>query len=616
MKKMMKKMTVLLVTFVMIISAIGPVSAFADDEPLEGEPTVAGLAIPYGVYEPTQTLLYESPRGLQITCKRVHVTNQFRAEITFSSVNYTRVIVDGVEYAPVVDTDAGTTTFIIPVVINKEMGITGTTVAMGGEPKDIDYTITVALPLDKDQLKPAAAKPLQDGFYTTTVNTNKEKYGWKISKNKVQEGFSYPSNNYELPVTIQVNDGKIVDVAYTRDPKEVMMNTSSDFNYLLWAMEGHNVTDYSYNYLDKSGGNYDTYHLDPHPNKCGTGLREQLITKNGITGVDTITAATITSRAIIDSVDQSLVKAEAGEKDDPEPDLPTPDMSEDIIPADGLYTAKATTVGFSMSADKDILLEVKDGKMTAKLMYIEQQPTSYPYIYPGNESETLTAGEDKWFVPENYDYGYRSSKGAIYYGSLYRDVPVKSLDKPNHFMMFAGGSGNWFNRLITISSEDIKAASEEEVAVLTAEADLEAALAKEGATADDINKAKQAYLDAITAQESKAASEAAAALQEAQAQIDTLTVQAKQVKGVKAKAGKKKATVSWKKLGSGYQYEVYVSTKVNSGFKKKATTSKLKVDVKKLKSKKTYYVKVCGVKTVNEKTVRTAFSDLAKVKVK
>ena len=55
---------------------------------------------------------------------------------------------------------------------------------------------------------------------------------------------------------------------------------------------------------------------------------------------------------------------------------------------------------------------------------------------------------------------------------------------------------------------------------------------------------------------------------------------------------------------------------MNSGFKKKATTSKLKVDVKKLKSKKTYYVKVRGVKKVNGKTVRTAFSDLAKVKVK
>ena len=44
--------------------------------------------------------------------------------------------------------------------------------------------------------------------------------------------------------------------------------------------------------------------------------------------------------------------------------IPTEDTSDDIIPADGYYTAKASTIGFALSADKDILLEVKDGKIT------------------------------------------------------------------------------------------------------------------------------------------------------------------------------------------------------------------------------------------------------------
>ena len=97
---------------------------------------------------------------------------------------------------------------------------------------------------------------------------------------------------------------------------------------------------------------------------------------------------------------------------------------------------------------------------------------------------------------------------------------------------------------------------------------------------------------------------------------EKLTVTGKQVKGVKAKAGKKSLTISWKSLGKGYKYEVYTSLKMNKGFKKTAA-SKNKVTVKKLKKGKKYYVKVRGYKTIDGKKVYTAYSDLilsAKVK--
>ncbi len=609
--KMMRKLSVLVMA-VMMLSCVALV-AYADEEPTTGN------LYKYGVFEPTETELYDSGR-VKVLCPEVHVTNTATAKIVFTSKNYTQAKIGDTVYLPVVDEEAKTSTFTLPVNLNAPTSFTATTVAMGGEPKDIDYTVTIAV--DQENPKAITNKTYKDGFYTTTVNTKKATYGWKVSKGNTQLGFSYPSKDYELPVTIQIKDGKIVDVAYTHDPKEVMVNTSSDFNYLLWAMNGHLVNDHNYDYLAVDG-NYQTYHLNPIPAKCGTGMKDQIIEKNGITGVDTVTAATITSRAIIDSVDQSLMKAEAGEKDDPDPVLPTPDTSDDIIPADGTYKAKATTVGFDMSADKDILLEVKDGKMTAKLMYIEQKPTSYPHIYAGTEAEALAAGEEKWYVPENYDYGYRSKSGAVNYGSLYRDIPIKSLDKPNHFVMFADGSGNWFNRLITISSKDIEALSDEEVALMNADAALEAALANPEATADDLNKAKNAYKEAIAGMETKKDEASQAEVKEAKAEVAVaqkkiaeLTVKAAQVKGVKAKKGKKKATVSWKKLGAGYKYEVFVSTKVNKGFKKKATSAKLKAVVKKLKSKKTYYVKVRAFKNVNGKKVYTGYSDIASVKVK
>lgn len=96
----------------------------------------------------------------------------------------------------------------------------------------------------------------------------------------------------------------------------------------------------------------------------------------------------------------------------------------------------------------------------------------------------------------------------------------------------------------------------------------------------------------------------------------TLKVKSTVIKKVKAKAQKKKTTVTWKSAGSGYKYEVYKSLKVSGGYKKATTSSKAKVVIKKLKSKKTYYVKVRGFKTVNGKTVYTQYSDVVSVKIK
>lgn len=96
----------------------------------------------------------------------------------------------------------------------------------------------------------------------------------------------------------------------------------------------------------------------------------------------------------------------------------------------------------------------------------------------------------------------------------------------------------------------------------------------------------------------------------------TLKVKSTVIKKVKAKAQKKKTTVTWKSAGSGYKYEIYKSLKVSGGYKRAATSSKAKVVIKKLKSKKTYYVKVRGFKTVNGKKVYTQYSDVVSVKIK
>lgn len=82
------------------------------------------------------------------------------------------------------------------------------------------------------------------------------------------------------------------------------------------------------------------------------------------------------------------------------------------------------------------------------------------------------------------------------------------------------------------------------------------------------------------------------------------------------KAGKKKMTVKWKKLGGGSQtYQIYVLKK---GTKKAKyyTSTKTSKTIKKLTKKKTYSVKIRSYKKISGKTYYGAWSGTKKVKIK
>lgn len=117
------------------------------------------------------------------------------------------------------------------------------------------------------------------------------------------------------------------------------------------------------------------------------------------------------------------------------------------------------------------------------------------------------------------------------------------------------------------------------------------------------------------------AAEEASRQQAANAQKD-LTQQYTPSK-TKLKSAKKQSTrsvrLTWKKVKGCTGYEVYMSKKKNSGYKKIATLKKAKkvtYTKKKLKKKKTYYFKVRTYKTVNGKKYCSTFSNVKKVKMK
>ncbi|MBS7008290.1 hypothetical protein [Anaerostipes sp.] len=82
------------------------------------------------------------------------------------------------------------------------------------------------------------------------------------------------------------------------------------------------------------------------------------------------------------------------------------------------------------------------------------------------------------------------------------------------------------------------------------------------------------------------------------------------------KKGKKKAYLKWWKVSGSQGYEVYMSRKKNSGYKKIKTTKSLKYTKKGLKKKKYYYFKVRAYKYSNGKKTFTPFSPIKRVKTK
>ncbi len=116
----------------------------------------------------------------------------------------------------------------------------------------------------------------------------------------------------------------------------------------------------------------------------------------------------------------------------------------------------------------------------------------------------------------------------------------------------------------------------------------------------------------------KAAAEKAAAEKAAAAAKKKYTPTAPKWKSLKS-TKKSTATLTWNKNSKATGYEIYMSTKKSSGYKKIATVKswkKVTYTKTKLKRKKTYYFKIRAYKTVSKTTYRSSYSTLKKVKIK
>ena len=82
----------------------------------------------------------------------------------------------------------------------------------------------------------------------------------------------------------------------------------------------------------------------------------------------------------------------------------------------------------------------------------------------------------------------------------------------------------------------------------------------------------------------------------------------------KSNKAKKSVVISWKKVSGANGYQIYVSTKKKSGYKKVADVKKTSATIKKKKG--IYYVKVRAFKKAEGKKLSGSFSSICKVNVK
>ena len=120
-----------------------------------------GSVLPEGAYAPDGFTFSGGTGKVTISCPGIAVADgAVTATLVFSSPNYPKLTVDGVEYAAT--HEGKTSIFTVPAVVNADMTVVGTTTAMS-QPHDIEYTIHIWVgetppdaPSEDDEAEPGA----------------------------------------------------------------------------------------------------------------------------------------------------------------------------------------------------------------------------------------------------------------------------------------------------------------------------------------------------------------------------------------------------------------------------------------------------------------------------
>lgn len=148
----------------------------------------------------------------------------------------------------------------------------------------------------------------------------------------------------------------------------------------------------------------------------------------------------------VESYNDPYKDAKAPDIDTKPTETPTPAPSN--VPSDGIYSTTAET-GASMFKVVGVKLTVKNGKMSA---VITLSGEGYDYLYMGTATDaaTHTGNWIKYSGSAAYTLDGETKTGRTY------EIPVSALDTPLTIASHSERQKKWYDRTVTISSQNLK----------------------------------------------------------------------------------------------------------------------------------------------------------------
>ena len=148
----------------------------------------------------------------------------------------------------------------------------------------------------------------------------------------------------------------------------------------------------------------------------------------------------------VESYNDPYKDAKAPDIDTKPTETPTPAPSN--VPSDGIYSTTAET-GASMFKVVGVKLTVKNGKMSA---VITLSGEGYDYLYMGTATDaaTHTGNWIKYSGSAAYTLDGETKTGRTY------EIPVSALDTPLTIASHSERQKKWYDRTVTISSNNLK----------------------------------------------------------------------------------------------------------------------------------------------------------------
>ena len=186
-----------------------------------------------GNYTPSDFTFAGGSGRAKMSCPEVKVERgKIYAYIVFSSTTYTKLQVNGKEYTPVTDTDYTGSVFYVPMVVNEDVEVTGTTVAMTAA-HEITYTIHITCNVPEDD---TVVDTLEDGTYTAKVKADS---GLPVSACTmyVENGEMYAIMTVNNTDYIRLFVGEAEDAAKEKDDDLIAYRPSDDnAQRIFWAV--------------------------------------------------------------------------------------------------------------------------------------------------------------------------------------------------------------------------------------------------------------------------------------------------------------------------------------------------------------------------------------------